>query len=883
MRFFATIFTGLWLIPLSSTGQVFVEGRVYDTDSSSVLSFAALQLFEGKQMLAYAISDHNGYYQLKSQKTGNFWIKVSILGYRTDSIAVLLPNAARYTLDIYLREKVTVLDQVMVKANELGLKISGDTIRYDLNILRRGNEVTLGELISRLPGVEVDGGKITVNGKALDKLLVNGQEIFGNYQNLTMEHIQANAVDGIEYYENFRDRFTLRPNDETGISALNVQLKEDYDQKIMGNIELGAGYAKRYHNVLNASVIGKNSHSSAMVASRNTEIPILHFRDLLRFTTPGEGAELSIDPRLAAFVKPVENQQQAHQHMGIFNIEKQFSNQLRIQFLALLSYQRFFTQEKQSMEFFTPADTFINILQDKPSQDFLFGQSFIKLDYKPREALSIHYSGYLNGIVTERNNYITRQSAFNYQIFDEFHQTRPVETSHTLKTIQNFGKKWHWQNKVLYNRRVDDNLTQILSDDPLNFEFSKDSDRFSQPERLLVDEFAFQSVMQFKINNSRVGIVIENENNKVDYSSHINDLFKSSIESEPIVTNHLNVHRSYFSGGLQYQFISSKLFINLKPELRLYRIESKLLTNSEKLDTLRWIPSFEVRYTFGPAHNIQLSYKEALRYLDHGAYTSEPYIENFQGYSFGQVPLNSFNYEQRFNFRYFRLQPLKGNIFFVNAGWFRTPDFLSFDRSTINNVLISERIMGPDKGNYQIVVFGEKRIRRIPLAFRMQASYLNHYFQYYNETFLQTNRVHSIMLRPVLSSNFDSPLNFRTGLDYRNDYLYSGGEFNTEVAHISPYFLVQTSWKSGLGVEGSFQYHIFRNPPLYTEQNLLGFGIRWKKPKTSWQYGLRGWNILNFNSAQMLQSKLIGNVLNRNIQYTMPGFIMVSVIWHFRE
>ena len=145
--------------------------------------------------------------------------------------------------------KTTELDDIVVKATKVKFYNKGDTIVYnaDAFILPEGS--MLDALLEQLPGVEFrDGGKIYVDGKYVESLLLNGKDFFKGNQDVLRQNIGAYTVKNIEVYDKYGEFSTLMGRKVDGDSqyVMDVKLKKDYMGGFMGNAELGGGTHGRY-------------------------------------------------------------------------------------------------------------------------------------------------------------------------------------------------------------------------------------------------------------------------------------------------------------------------------------------------------------------------------------------------------------------------------------------------------------------------------------------------------------------------------------------------------------------------------------------------------------------------------------------------------------
>ena len=127
-----------------------------------------------KALDAYTITEEDGVFSLKLQPQKKYKIQVSALGLQT--INDLLETQEGDIKKEYVLRSEILLDEVVVK---MPVVVRGDTLIYDADSFKNGSERKLEDIIDKLPGVEInDNGQIEVEGKVVNKLMVNGKDFF---------------------------------------------------------------------------------------------------------------------------------------------------------------------------------------------------------------------------------------------------------------------------------------------------------------------------------------------------------------------------------------------------------------------------------------------------------------------------------------------------------------------------------------------------------------------------------------------------------------------------------------------------------------------------------------------------------------------------------
>ena len=191
----------LCLIAQTAIAQIKFEGVVKDTLNKPLELANVIALNKGTNTLeSYGITNNEGRFRLSLKKNTTYLIKVSYIGLATidDSLTT---KEADITKDFIMKSDNS-LDAVEL-TYEMPVTIKGDTIVYNADSFKNGSEKKLGDVLKKLPGVEVDDeGEIKVEGKSVTKVMVEGKEFFDGDSKLATKNIPADAIDKVEVLKN---------------------------------------------------------------------------------------------------------------------------------------------------------------------------------------------------------------------------------------------------------------------------------------------------------------------------------------------------------------------------------------------------------------------------------------------------------------------------------------------------------------------------------------------------------------------------------------------------------------------------------------------------------------------------------------------------------
>ena len=140
------------------------------------------------------------------------------------------------------------LGEVTVKATKVKIYTRGDTVVYNADAFQLAEGSMLDALIRQLPGVELkDDGRILVNGRYVENLLLNGEDFFKGEPSVMLENLPAYAVKDVKVYDKdgkLSEFLGRKTGDEELV--MDVRLKREYSVGWLANAEGAYGTEERY-------------------------------------------------------------------------------------------------------------------------------------------------------------------------------------------------------------------------------------------------------------------------------------------------------------------------------------------------------------------------------------------------------------------------------------------------------------------------------------------------------------------------------------------------------------------------------------------------------------------------------------------------------------
>ena len=302
LKLTALLFVLIFFTTKTQAQSISVSGSVEDTIQNKGVQNAVVALLTVTDSVLYKFtrSDAKGNYVFKNLKAGNY-ILMTTHPYFADYVDNISASGNTVIIpQIALTSKSKLLQEVIVKTGN-PIRIKGDTTIYTADSFKVSANANVEELLKKLPGIQVDkNGKITAMGQQVTKVLVDGEEFFGDDPGMAVKNIRADAVKEVQVFDKKSDQSEFTGIDD-GVTqkTINLKLKEDKKKGYFGKIDLAGGLVKkiddRYNsNILLSSFKGKRKISGFLLTG-NTGQDGLSWQDREKFGGENENISMSMD------------------------------------------------------------------------------------------------------------------------------------------------------------------------------------------------------------------------------------------------------------------------------------------------------------------------------------------------------------------------------------------------------------------------------------------------------------------------------------------------------------------------------------------------------------------------------------------------------------
>ena len=209
MRKYIILFLLAILFPIAIYSQprepLTISGTVFDTDLKEPLVQTTVQLFTvtDSTFVGGTVTNNEGAFSIEAPANGVFRLKISSVGFQPIQREVALRRNQGVDLgDLLMSPETVMLKETVVTARVAQVVVKKDTLVYNPDAFRTPEGSPIEELIKRIPGAEVDeDGNITVNGKQVKKILLDGKEFMLGDVETALKNLPVSIIQNLKFYD----------------------------------------------------------------------------------------------------------------------------------------------------------------------------------------------------------------------------------------------------------------------------------------------------------------------------------------------------------------------------------------------------------------------------------------------------------------------------------------------------------------------------------------------------------------------------------------------------------------------------------------------------------------------------------------------------------
>jgi hypothetical protein len=903
----------LCLIASTTFAQIKVEGVVKDSIGNPLELANVIAINqETKALDSYGITNDKGRYKLNLKSNVSYNLQVSYIGKKT--FEEVINTSSTDIIKDFILQNDNMLDAVEL-TYEMPVSIKGDTLIYNADSFRRETDKKLEDVLKRLPGVEInDDGEIEVEGKVVEKIMVEGKDFFDGDTKLAIKNIPADAIDKVQVLKNYDDVGQLsgvRSNEDR--IAINIKLKEGKKNFWFGEVTAGIGLDERYlvHPKL---FYYSPKYSINIITDMNNigEVPFTR-RDYFNFTGGfrglhgNSGTNFNVTSADMGFLTTQNNRAKSiDTKFGAANFSYSPKKTLDLSGFAIYSGTRTEIQQNSVRQYIeldngnisAPDETTTSNTHQKSDLGLL------KLSVSYKHNSNNHLDFDVFGRKSKQTEFQDFFSSISSNV-DEIQEQNPFSISQNLnyyytldeKNIFAFSAQHLWQDEDPFYNAI---LEKAAFGEPEPFQLASflglDENQIgfnvAQDKRVKTNKFDAKLDYWYVLNNKSninftFGALLSSQKFNSEIFQILDNENKFTLDNaQTEVENDIKYNFTDLYFGFHYRLKTGIFTITPGFSVHSYTTKNQQFASETKSNFFRVLPDFNTRIQLKKSENLNFRYSMRTSFTDVNQLALGVVLNNYDALYKGNRDLEE-SLSHNINLSYFSFNMFNYTNVHAFLNYSKRIDQIRSQSVflTVPNPIPGEpdiqttnRISTPFNSNFADETFSavgrfERTFGKIKASVRGNFSYskfnqIVNGQQRVNESFTQSYRTR-------LSTNFRNAPNVEIGYNLTiNEYDQGGGR--TKFFTNSPFINVDAYILKSFTFRADYSYYNYRNEvETLNNYSFLDASLEYQKKDSKWEYKLGVTNILNTESLN--QDNLNTLFTSTSEYFIQPRYVVFSI------
>ncbi len=271
----ALLFLCLLMNALALSAQdIEISGYLVDRDTKDGVTQVTVQLLKSDSTYVDGtLSDEYGSFAINVPSDGSYILKISSVGYKTLTKNVKVSKGQSVSLGkITMNGDAIMLKEATILGQAARVTVVEDTFVYNASAYRTPEGSVVEELVKKLPGAQVDDdGNITINGKEVKKVLVDGKEFMTGDTQTAMKNLPTSIIEKVKSYDEKSDLAKITGIDDgEEQTVLDFGIKKGMNKGFLSNVDLSVGTHSRYSERLMAGLFKEKTKVMLFGNANNT-------------------------------------------------------------------------------------------------------------------------------------------------------------------------------------------------------------------------------------------------------------------------------------------------------------------------------------------------------------------------------------------------------------------------------------------------------------------------------------------------------------------------------------------------------------------------------------------------------------------------------------
>lgn len=896
-----------------------INGTIAGTTNKKQVSNVVVAILTPVDSILYKFTrtDKDGKFILKNIPEGKYILLITHPSYADLLDDVTVTGAGLELNDVSVIPKSKLLRELIIKSGS-PMRIKGDTVIFTADSFKVSANANVEELLKKLPGIQVDkNGKIKAMGETVEKVLVDGEEFFGDDPGMAVKNIRADAVKEVQVYDKKSDQAEFTGIDDGKTKkTINLKLKDDRKKGYFGKIDLSGGLnnnqGNRYNNnILLSSFKGKRKIAGYFLNGNTGQD--LNRQDRDKYGANDENFSISADDDGGLnfisqgnsddepYINP-QNGFSKNNSVGLQYSNKWNEDKHSLSFSPKYSYQdylngkRTFTQTQVADSFFN-----VNSVENMHMKKETFKLKAI-YDFKIDSSNSLKFSANLNDYKTQSQSSTTSENTSQSGLLNNT-SLRDLNTNsdkqalsgsvlfkHKFKKLKrtfSFDANWNTLNTNGTSFLKSDN--EIYSDGIPSFsqKFDQQKDYTKSTKQFLAKAVYTEPLSKkYSLELNYEASVISGKNNQITHSySPMSGKYDEQVDS---LTNLFDQKITVNKPGFKINYNYKKLKFNIGSGVGLTHFN--LIDQSLGKNYLR-------NYTnFFPNANLTYSPKSGSSFgFFYNGNTTQPRIDQLQllrnnNDYFNQYlgnPLLKPSFSNSFNIFHQSYEFLKDFYSYQGINFTQTSNAITDSR--IINSATGKTTSQPvnTNGNFNFNLYGGTgfKIKKVDIRVNMgpdvSYNYSTEIINGLNNVTKNLNAGFRVYLSKSKDKVYDFSLSNNFNYNSNNTQQYNSSiRYNTNEAGLDATYYLKKVWS----LQSDFNYFVRQKTPQF-QNNLRNqlWNARlqrtFKKDEYTFYFSVR--DILNQNTG--IQRSFYSNTLSETRNDLLKRYWMLGFTWNFKS
>lgn len=667
-----------------------LSGKVVDNQKAPLQDVTVfLSKSKDSTLITYTASDVAGMFKLKFEAVNEpTFLTYDFTGYKTKRMSFETITSSKMLDVVTMEDDTDVLSEIVI-VTDAPIRVKSDTLEFNAGSFKVRPDANVEALLKELPGVVIDQDKkITVNGKEVTQILVNGKPFFNRDGSVALQNLPADIIKKVQVsdYRSKTEEFSgRRPKSDN--ASINLTIDDKNNKGLMGKIMGGLGTNDRYESSGMLNYFQGNRKISILAASNNINSTGFSMDEIFDNMGGGRSQALSFGGRSGGMMGFGGSSGITKSNMAGFNYSDQFFKDLEFNASYYLNDTSNENSNRSRTENILPDGTFITESSSTRTNDNTNHNASMNFEYKIDDKTKV----FVEPTFTSNRNIFTSNGSSTSM--DEMGTIYNTSKENTFTDATNNA----FRNSIQFNRKLDDNGKNFsLSFDNNNsvtngkgftnsqtlFEQGTQEDDIRNQEdisRSTSDSYKATATYSQPINKD----MFLDFGYTFDYSKESDELKTYNFDDQSNVYSEFNerlsntTHTDVITNTpfVGYNFINDKFNVSVNSGVNIANFEANAMYLGQKyIENRKFVSPYvnsNFRYSFTKSKSINVGYNYNV---------SNPSAMQILPYERLNDPLNTFvgnadldqnkNHSVRINFRNYNFQMRSGWSVGVTANFY---------------------------------------------------------------------------------------------------------------------------------------------------------------------------------------------------------------------